>query len=113
MQDQISVLATPETEKVIGEATPEQIAKWKAQYGQVFQYTVENRTCYLRSVDRNVYSLATVKMSSAPSKFSETIIEGIWLGGDDELRKNDRYYFALIDFTEELMAKKKGNLSIL
>lgn len=97
-----------------GEATPEQIAEWKAKHGQVFQYTIEDKTCYLRAVDRNTYSAAAAKISSAGlSKFNEVVIQQIWLAGDEVIRKEDGYYFGLVDFVEELMAKKKGSLTTL
>lgn len=103
-----------------GQATQEQIEQWKAEtkkkYGEsanVFVYQVEDKVCYLRSVDRSTYSAAASKVSTSPAKFNEVVIDNIWLGGDDELKKNDRYYFGLIDFIEEMMAKKKGSLTIL
>jgi hypothetical protein len=94
-----------------GEATPEQIAEWKEKYGKVFKYEVDGKVCYLRSVDRNTYALAASKVQVSPAKFNEVVIEAIWLGGDTELKKLDCYYYGLIDFVEELMAKKKGTLS--
>ncbi|KAA2245492.1 hypothetical protein F0L74_05915 [Chitinophaga agrisoli] len=94
-----------------GQVSEEQISAWKKQYGQVFGYDVDNKICYLRSVDRDTYALALAKVTSSnPSLFSKTILESIWLGGDEEIRKNDRYYLALVDFVEDLMAKKKGTL---
>ena len=96
--------------KLQGEATPEQIAEWKEKHGKVFKYEVDGKVAYLRTVDRNTYSLATSKISTSPAKFNDVIIESIWLGGADEIRKTDSYYFGLIDFVEELMAKKKGSL---
>lgn len=93
-----------------GAVTPEQIAKWKAEHPKVYEYVVDGKICYMRSVDRQLYSLATSKVSTSPAKFNETIIEGIWLGGDESIKKDDTTYFALIDFVEELMAKKKGTL---
>lgn len=96
-----------------GQATPEQVAEWKAKHGQVFQYQVEDKICYLRTVDRNTYSAAAAKVSTSPAKFNEVIIQNIWLGGDEEIRKNDQYFYGLIDFVEELMAKKKGSLTEL
>jgi hypothetical protein len=98
---------------LIGQATAEQIKEWKEQYGQVFKYEVDGKVCYLRTVDRNVYTLAVSKISTSPAKFSEIILSNIWLGGDEELKTNDQYYFGLIDFIEELMAKKKGSLTAL
>lgn len=97
--------------KFEGQATDEQIAEWKEKYGKVFKYEVDNKVAYLRSVDRNLYSLAASKISaSGPAKFNEIVLNGIWLGGCDELKKKDSYYFGLIDFVEELMEKKKGSL---
>lgn len=97
-----------------GLATPEQIAKWKEEHGKVFAYEVDGKICYLCQVDRDVYALAASKIREAgPAKFNDVILERIWLGGDDEIRKNDSYYFGLIDFVEELMAKKKGQLTEL
>jgi hypothetical protein len=93
-----------------GQVTPEQITAWKDQHGKVFKYEVDDKVCYLRPVDRTTYSLAASKISTSPAKFNEIIVERIWLGGDDEIRKNDEYYFGLIDFVEELMNKKKGSL---
>ncbi len=97
-------------EKLQGEATPEQIAEWKEKHGKVFKYEVDGKIAYLRSVDRNTYSLGASKVSTSPAKFNEIVIQNIWLGGCEELKNNDSYYFGLIDFVEELMAKKKGSL---
>lgn len=96
-----------------GQATPEQIAKWKEEHGKVFSYDVEDKICYLKPVSRPVYALAMAKVATSPAKFNDIIIENIWLGGDEDIRKVDAYYFGLIDFVEELMAKKKGSLSTL
>jgi hypothetical protein len=96
-----------------GQATAEQIAKWKEEHGQVFKYEADDKVCYLRTVDRNTYTLAVSKISTSPAKFSEIIVKAIWLGGDDEIKDNDQYYFGLIDFIEDLMAKKKGTLTAL
>lgn len=96
-----------------GQATPDQIAEWKEKHGKVFKYEVDGRIGYLRSVDRNTYSLAASKVATSPAKFNEIVIENIWLGGDEDLKKKDCYYFGLIDFVEELMAKKKGSLGEL
>lgn len=103
-----------------GEATPEQIKNWKEmvakKFGdtaQVHQYMVGDKVCYLRSVDRATYSAAAAKVSTSPAKFNDVVLENIWLGGDETIKTDDRYYFGLIDFVEELMAKKKGTLTTL
>lgn len=104
-----------------GQATLEQIAQWKKEvaekYGEnakLYAYQVGNSICYLRSVDRNLFSMASAKVASAgPNKFNEVIVEGIWMGGDEAIKKEDRYYYGLIEFIEELLDKKKGSLSEL
>lgn len=99
---------------LIGQATADQLVKWKEEHGALFAYEVEDRVAYLKSVDRNVYALAASKIRDAgPAKFNEVVVENIWVGGDETIRQDDRYYFGLIDFVEELMAKKKGILRSL
>ena len=93
-----------------GQASPEQIEKWKEEHGKVFTYTVDDKIAYLRSVDCNTYSAAASKVATSPAKFNEVVIQNIWLGGDEDIRKVDSYYFGLIDHVEEMMAKKKGSL---
>jgi hypothetical protein len=39
------------------------------------------------------------------------VVRQIWLGGDEEIKTNDSFYFGLVEFIEELMAKKKGTLT--
>lgn len=99
--------------QLIGQVSQETIEQWKKDHDTVMAYEVDGRVAYLKQVDRNTYSAAAAKVSTSPAKFNEVIIENIWLGGDDEIRNNDRFYFGLIDFVEELMAKKKGSLKTL
>lgn len=106
--------------QLTGQVSPEQIDKWKNETKQkfgenhkVYAYNVDGRICYLRSVDRDTYAVATTKISTSPAKFTEKVIEQIWLGGDETIRKDDSLYFGLADFVEELMGKKKGELGEL
>ncbi len=106
--------------ELIGQATPEQIEIWKkkvqADYGashKVYKYEVDDRVCYLRSVDRDTYSLASSKVSTSPAKFGDTVIERIWLGGDATIKNEDGYYFGLSEFVDKLMDKKVGELGEL
>lgn len=101
-----------------GQATPEQIAQWKEdvekRFGsgaKVYQYIIEDMTCYVRTVDRATYSAAAAKVTTSPAKFTDVILENCWLGGCDTIKKVDQYYFGLSEFLEELVAKKKGSLT--
>jgi hypothetical protein len=104
--------------KYEGEATTEQIAEWKEmvqkKFGEgakVYQYVVEDKVCYVRTVDRATYSAAAAKVSTSPAKFTDVILENCWLGGCEIIKKVDQYYFGLSEFLEELVAKKKGSLT--
>jgi hypothetical protein len=97
-----------------GQATAEQIAKWKETYAKVFFYEVDGMICYFRPVNKNDYSVAASKVTSAgPAKFNEVLIANTWLGGADEIKTQDKYFFGLIDKIEELMDKQKGSLGEL
>ena len=106
--------------KLDGEATAEQIAQWKNEiakkYGEtaeLMSYTVDDKVCYLRTVDRATYSAAIAKVSTSPAKFTETIVENCWMGGCEDIRKVDTYAFGLNDFIDELINKKKGSIKKL
>lgn len=97
--------------KLSGEVADDQIQKWKEQYGKVYKYTVDGKVAYLRAVDRTTFALGASKVSgSGPAKFNEIVIDRIWLGGDEAIRKEDNYYFGLSEFVDEFMDKKKGSL---
>jgi hypothetical protein len=104
-----------EKQNLIGQVDADQIARWKEEHkiSKVFTYTTENRICYMKPVDRDTYSVAASKVSTSPAKFNEEVVKKIWLGGDEAIRTEDRYYFGLIDHVEALMDKKKGELGEL
>jgi hypothetical protein len=106
--------------KLIGEADNDQIAQWKSEiakkYGDsaaLLKYTVDDKVCYLRTVDRATYDAAIAKVSTSPAKFTETIIANCWMGGCEDIRTVDTYAFGLNDFIDELINKKKGSIQKL
>jgi len=96
-----------------GQATQEQIDAWKKEHGKVYTYKVDDKIAYLKSVNRDLFARAATKVSTSPAKFNEIVIDGIWLGGDEAIKKEDGYFFGLSEFVEELMNKKKGELGEL
>lgn len=73
--------------------TQEQIQAWKQKHGQVFRIVVEDKECYLKAPDRKVMSFATSMGANEPIKFNEMILNQCWLGGDEEIKTNDSYFF--------------------
>ena len=98
----------------IGQATPEQIAEWKKKYGEIVSFEVENHVGYFKHADRNTLSLAANKLkSSGITAYAEVIFENCFIGGSDEIQKDDRLFFGFTDVCDELFAKKKGTLKAL
>lgn len=73
--------------------TQEQIQEWKQKHGQVFKIVVEDKECYLKAPDRKVMSFATSMGANEPIKFNEMVLNQCWLGGDEEIKTNDSYFF--------------------
>lgn len=97
----------------IGKATPEQIAMWKAQHGDVFEISVENHFGYLKKPDRKVLSYATSVGQSDPMKFNELVLQNCWLGGSPELKEKDEYFFAVVAQLNVLIEVKEAEIKKL
>lgn len=90
-----------------------QIAAWKKKHDDVFAYQADGKTCYLRRPGRDVIAAASVVGKEDPFKFAEIILTNCWLGGDDELRTEDRYFMGLSQKVSELVEIKVGELKKL
>jgi hypothetical protein len=86
-----------------GAATAEQIAAWKRLYGDVFQITVEDKVCYLKRPDRATMSACSTFAEKDEMRLNEVLIENCWLGGDEEVKTNDRYFLPVIQQLGELL----------
>lgn len=94
------------------EITPEQIAEWKAKYGDVWKITVEDKVAYLRSPDRKTLGYASGVGANDPMKFNEILLKNCWLDGDIEIQINDSLFLSassklalLIEIKETEMVK--------
>lgn len=96
-----------------GQISPEQIQKLKDKYGDVFTYECDNKVCYLRRPDRKILGLAMSSDTIDPFKKNETLIANCWLGGDDNLRDVDAYFYDLSTHIEQLIEVKRGELKKL
>lgn len=101
-----------EKEKTQGVA-PGQIAAWKKQYGQdnVFEYvTADGLKGYFRRPSRKVISLALSGGVGDPMHINEVLATNCWLGGDEAIRTEDKYFLGLVDVLGELIDKVAGEL---
>lgn len=94
--------------------TPEQLEDWKAKYKAVHILTVENFVGYLRNIDRRTLSAAMNKISRSDIVgAAEIILENCWLGGDDEIKKDDDVFGATVTVIGDLLQTKKAELENL
>lgn len=97
----------------IGQATPEQIAAWKEQHGELFAIRAGGHVCYLHKPSRRAISYASVAGKSDPLKFNETLLRECWVGGSEEIRRNDELFLAASGVLAELIEVKEAELEKL
>ncbi len=102
-----------EKSKLSGQATPEQIAVWKQQYGDIFSMVVKDKIGYLKRPDRATLSAATSVGDQDPMKFNEILFENCWIGGDEAIKTDDNYFLAAIGELKELVDFGKASLKKL
>lgn len=64
--------------------TKEQVAEWKKKHGEIFELSVEDKSCILRRPNRQ--DLSYVSVVKDPIKMSETLMKQLWVDGDKESR---------------------------
>lgn len=95
------------------EVTESQIEKWKLKHGDVFVVKSDGKKGYLRKPDRKTMAFAMSKAATNPMESNEIIINNCWLGGDDDLKDKNEYFFGLSAELEKLIEIKKVELKKL
>lgn len=90
--------------------TPEQIAQWKVQHGDVYHIVVEDKECYLKAPDRKTLGYASSVGTSNAMKFNELILENCWLAGDEEIKTIDAYFLGASTQLDKVCEFKKAEL---
>ena len=93
------------------EYTKEQISAWKEKYGELFEITVEDKSCILRKPNRK--DLSYVSVVKDPIKMSETMLRQLWVAGNDEIKDDDRYFLPTIPKMEEVLKVKEATIKKL
>lgn len=100
-------------EKMIGQATPEQIAEWKEKHGEIFAIKVDGHVGYLHKPSRKTISYASVAGKTDPLKFNETLLRECWLGGSEAIRKDDDKFLAAGGVLDRIVEVKEAELEKL
>lgn len=91
--------------------TNEQINEWKQKHGELFQISVEGKSCILRKPNRQDLSYASVVKD--PIKMSEALMNRLWVAGDEEIRTDDSLFIAAISRMDEVMKIKEAEIKKL
>jgi hypothetical protein len=75
--------------------TEQQITDWKAQYGDIYELPVEDKTAILRAPKMVDYKRAfTALQNDGDIAFAEELLNCLFIGGDPEIKKDDDYFNA-------------------
>lgn len=91
--------------------TKEQVSVWKQKHGEIFEITVEDKSCILRKPNRK--DLSYLSVVKDPIKMSETMLKQLWVDGDMEIQADDEYFFAAMPKLEELLKVKEAQIKKL
>lgn len=106
-------MAEKKEKALIGQATEEQVKEWKEAHGNVFAIKTEGHICYLKKPSRKNISYASVAGKTDPLKFNEVLLRDCWLGGSEEIRKNDEMFMAASGVLDQLIDVKEAELEKL
>ena len=93
------------------EYTKEQAAEWKKKHGDVFEISVDGKSCILRKPNRK--DLSFVSVVKDPIRMSETLLKQLWVDGDKEIQENDDLFLAVIPKMEEVIKVKESQIKKL
>ena len=89
----------------------EQIAAWKKKHGDIYEISVDNKSCVLRKPNRK--DLSYVSVVKDPIQMSETLMRQLWVDGDKEILEDDQLFLAAIPKMEEVTRIKEAEVKKL
>lgn len=96
----------------------EQIAQWKKEHGTVFRYTAmkegsEPKVGYFKKISPQTMDAYETMQKRSKLMADDVVIENCWLGGDEEIVKDDDYRMGLRDWLGLLLVKVAGEMAEL
>lgn len=96
----------------------EQIAQWKKEHGTVFRYTAmkegsEPKVGYFKKISPQTMDAYETMLKRSKLMADDVVIENCWLGGDEEIVKDDDYRMGLRDWLGLLLVKVAGEMAEL
>ena len=91
--------------------TEKQIADLKKKHGELYQISVDGKSCIIRRPNRK--DLSFVSVVKDPIKMSETLLKQLWVDGDMEIQTDDTFFLAAIPKMEEVLKVKEAEIKKL
>ncbi len=93
------------------EYTEEQAREWKAKWGDLYEISVEGKSCILHKPTRRDLSYASVVKD--PIRMSEVMLKQLWVAGDEEMQTRDDLFMAVVNKMEAVLAVKEAEIKKL
>lgn len=87
------------------------IKELKAKYGTIYEITVEGRSCIIRKPNRK--DLSYIAAVANPVQMTETLLNQLWVEGDEEIRQDDDLFLAAASKLGELVQVKEAEIKKL
>lgn len=91
--------------------TAEQVQEWKQKHGDLFEISVEEKSCILHRPTRK--DLSFVSVVKDPIKMSEAMLNQLWVAGDEEIKTDDALFLAAIQKMQEVLEVKEAEIKKL
>jgi len=95
---------------LIGQVEPSQIEEWKKKHGTVKGLICDGHIAYIRPPNRTEVSYSATLAQTNPMKSNEVLLDSVWLGGSEEIRKNDSLFYGVSQKLAELINVKEAQL---
>lgn len=91
--------------------TKEQIETLKAKHGDIFLIETQDKSCIIRKPNRR--DLSYVSVEKDPIKMQTALLNQLWVEGDEEIKTNDDYFFAVCNTLDEVLKVKEAEIKKL
>ena len=95
-----------------GQASEEEISKWKKQFGEIFAAKVEDHIAYFRKPTRQELGYI-MTLGNNPMKQTENLLQTCFAGGSETILQDDSYFLGAASVMQQLLAVKRAEVEKL
>lgn len=89
----------------MAKVTKDQIAQWKQEHpeGVFLIESKDGKKGYIKAPNRTTLSRASSFLPNDQLSYVETILENCWLGGDEALKTNNKYFLGIMPVIDNVV----------